>query len=467
MSAAPLALDARNARSVAREVRAGRASAEALVRAALADIAARDARHHAVSMIFEARALSDARRVDAAVRAGHDPGPLAGVPFLVKSNFDVAGHTTVAGSPARLALPPAQADATLVARLCAAGAVPIGATHMDELACGATGENPHFGAVRLPADPMRMTGGSSSGSAAAVAAGYVALALGSDTNGSIRAPAALCGVWGVKPENGRLAMQGCVPYAASLDVAGGFARCFGDLVALYEALLGEQSDAEAASVRAAIHAAMGASTRLRVAVLTGGFEQFADAHARRAVQRAAACFAHAGPQPIDEALLEDARAAALTVSNYELGHTHRALLDADPSSVSERLRTRIATGLSTSEAAYAQALAQRATWQARMHALFARYDVLIAPATPFAAPRFADATIDVNGTPLEPARSLGRLTQPVSFAALPVVSAPCHAPGELPSGVQLIGAPGTLAACFAAARRIATQRGEDVNLDAL
>lgn len=457
MSAAPLA---RDARALAREVRAGRASAEALVRTVLADIAARDAQYHAVSMTFEARALSDARRVDAAVRAGCDPGPLAGVPFLVKSNFDVAGYTTVAGSPARLALPPAHADATLVARLCAAGAVPVGATHMDELACGATGENPHFGAVRLPADPARMTGGSSSGSAAAIAAGYVPLALGSDTNGSIRAPAALCGLWGVKPDNGRLAMQGCLPYAASLDVAGGFARSFGDLLVLYEALLGEQDAAEAARVRAAIHA----GTALRVAVLTGGFEQFADAHARRAVQRAAACFEHVEPEPIDEALLTEVRAAALTVSNYELARAHRALLDADdPSSVSERLRSRIVTGLSTSDAAYAQALTQREAWCARMRTLFARYDVLIAPATPFAAPRFADASIDVNGTPLEPAKSLGRLTQPVSFAALPVVSAPCHAPDELPTGVQLIGAQGTLAACFAAARSIAVQRGEDVD----
>ncbi|WP_028223401.1 amidase family protein [Paraburkholderia oxyphila] len=456
MSTAPLP---RDARSLAREVRAGRASAEAFVRAALADIAVRDARHNAVSMIFEARALDDARRVDATVRAGRDPGPLAGVPFLVKSNFDVAGYTTVAGSPARLALPPAQTDATLVAHLCAAGAVPLGATHMDELACGATGENPHFGAVRLPADPTRMTGGSSSGSAAAVAAGYVTLALGSDTNGSIRAPAALCGVWGVKPDNGRLAMQGCLPYAASLDVAGGFARTFANLVALYEALLGAQGHAEATRVRAAISS----QQPLRVAVLTGGFEQFADAHARRAVRRAAACFEHTAAEPVEEALLEDSRAAALTISNYELARAHRALLDADPSHVSERLRTRIVTGLSTSEAAYAQALAQRATWCGYMSALFARYDVLIAPATPCAPPRFADATIDVNGTALEPAKALGRLTQPISFAALPVVSAPCHAPGELPSGVQLIGAPGTLAACFVAARRIAVQRGEDVN----
>jgi AtzE family amidohydrolase len=458
MSATPLP---RDARALAREVRAGRLSAEAVVCATLADIAARDAQFNAVSAIFGGRALDEARRADAIVRAGGDAGPLAGVPFLVKSNFDVAGYTTVAGSPARLALPPAEADAALVARLCAAGAVPVGATHMDELACGATGENPHFGAVRLPADPLRMTGGSSSGSAAAVAAGYVPLALGTDTNGSIRAPAALCGVWGVKPGNGRLPMQGCVPYAASLDVAGGFARSFGDLVLLYEALLGahREDDAETARMRAAIHG----EAPLRVAMLTGGFEQFADAHARRAAQRAAACFEHVEREPIEDTVLDDMRAAALTVSNYELARAHGALLEADAAHVSTRLRTRIVTGLATSEAAYTQALAQREAWREHMRALFARYDVLIAPATPFAAPRFADASLDVNGTALEPARSLGRLTQPISFAALPVVSAPCHAPGELPAGVQLIGADATLAACFAAAHRIALARGEQVD----
>lgn len=437
--------------AIAQAVRGGRLSAGSVVRAALERITDRDAQIHAVHTTFDARALEDARRVDDAVRAGREPGPLAGVPFLVKSNFDVAGYPSVAGSPARLALCAARADAASVARLCAAGAVPIGATHMDELACGATGVNPHFGAVRLPTDPARMSGGSSSGSAAAVAAGYTPLALGSDTNGSIRAPAALCGVWAVKPGNGQVDMRGCLPYAPSLDVAGGFARSFADLTALYEVLLGPVTRAH------------GVRAPLRVAVLTGGFRQFASDDARRAVQRATTCFEDAGEVEIGEDVLDGIRTAALIVSNYELSRTHGALLDAEPSLVSARLRERIVAGLATAENDYQHALATRAAWRARMGALFEPYDVLIAPATPYAAPLFSAATVDVGGTALEPAKSLGRFTQPISFAALPVVSAPCHASGELPVGVQLIGPPGGEPACFAAGARIALARGEAVD----
>lgn len=439
----------RSALALAAEIRAGRVSTVSLVQTVLADIAARDGAIHACARTFDERALRDALRIDRLVRDGRDPGPLAGVPFLVKWNVDVAGYTTVAGSPARAALPPAVADATMVARLCAAGAVPIGATHMDELACGATGVNPHYGAVRLPADPARMTGGSSSGSAAAVAAGYVPLALGSDTNGSIRAPAALCGVWGFRPSDGRLSAVGCLPYAESLDTVGGFANDIDDLAALYDTL----RDAHAAPSQPARDPA----APLRVAVLTGDFERHADADAQRAVRRAAACLDAGEAVPVDSDEVARVREAAVTISNVELARNHRGLLDAPAAHVSERLRSRIATGLATSGAAHREALACRAAWRARVEALFARYDVLLAAATPYAAPRFTDATVDVNGVALEPAKTLGLLTQPISFAGLPVVSAPCFVPGELPVGVQLIGAPQRDAVCFDAARQFSAE----------
>ncbi|VWB45293.1 putative amidase [Burkholderia metallica] len=443
---APLPM--RSALAVATDVRAGRIDAVSVVRAVLAGIAARDGLYRACSHTFDARALRDARRIDALVRDGRDPGPLAGVPFLVKGNFDVAGYVTIAGSPARAALPPADRDAALVARLVAAGAIPVGATHMDELACGATGVNPHFGAVRLPADPLRMTGGSSSGSAAAVAAGYVPLALGSDTNGSIRAPAALCGVWGLRPGTARLSRDGCVPYAATLDAVGGFANDIDDLAALYDALLGT-------GPLHARPAPRDPAVPLRAAVLTGDFEQHADAAAWRGVRHAAAALRTTDTVPIDTAEAARVREAAVIVSNVELARAHWALLDAPTADVSERLRARVAAGIATPAAAYARALACRAAWQARIATLFDRYDILLAAATPYAAPRFTDAAVDVNGAMLEPAKTLGMLTQPISFADLPVIVAPCFVPGELPVGVQLIGAPGDEAGCFAAARTFA------------
>ncbi|HEF5153517.1 amidase [Burkholderia multivorans] len=443
-------IDMRDARGIARAVRAGRLSAVKVARQALDDIGARHAQFNAISTCFDTRALEAAARIDACVRAGRDAGPLAGVPFVVKSNFDVAGYATVAGSPTRLRAPAARCDAVMVDRLVQAGAVPVAATHMDEFACGATGVNPHFGAVRLPADPSRMTGGSSSGSAAAVAAGHVPLALGSDTNGSIRAPAALCGVWAIKPTHGRLSMDGCVPYASSLDVAGGFAANLDDLCVLYDALSGTSCDDSPAG-----------HVPLRVGVLTGEFERRADAQVRRAVERATACLArhdHVQAVPIDESVLEPIRASARLVSNFEVARRHRALLDADASHVSAHLHERIRNGLAIDDAAYADALAHRAEWQARLAALFERFDILIAPATPYVAPRFCDATVDVNGEALDPKTTLGMFTQPISFAGLPVVSAPCRVTGELPAGVQLIGRPGDERRCLDAARRL-------VNLD--
>lgn len=441
-----------SALALAAKVRAGQVSAMSLVQAVLADIAARDSAINACAATFDERARRDALRIDRLVRAGRDPGPLAGVPFLVKWNIDVAGYTTVAGSPARAALPPAVADATIVARMCAAGAIPIGATQMDELACGATGVNPYYGAVRLPADPTRMTGGSSSGSAAAVAAGYVPLALGSDTNGSIRAPAALCGVWGFRPGDGRLSRAGCLPYADSLDTVGGFANDVDDLAVLYDTL----REAHAPHAQRPRDPA----APLRVAVLAGDFETHADADAQRAVRRAAARLRADETVAVTSDEVAHVREAALVISNVELARAHHGLVDAPAALVSERLRSRLAAGLATSDTAYRHALAHRAAWRTRIAVLFARHDLLLVAATPCAAPRFTDATVDVNGVALEPAKTLGLLTQPISFAGLPVVSAPCFASGELPVGVQLIGGPGGDAVCFDAARQFSAAWGD-------
>ena len=152
--------------------------------------------------------------------ASKNPGPLAGVPFAVKNLFDVAGITTAAGSKINRVYPPAKRDSPLVEKLEAAGAVLVGALNMGEYAYDFTGENVHDGASRNPHDPTRMTGGSSGGSACAVAGGMVPLALGSDTNGSIRVPSSLCGIFGLKPTYGRLSRARSFPFVASLDHLG-------------------------------------------------------------------------------------------------------------------------------------------------------------------------------------------------------------------------------------------------------
>ena len=194
--------------AIAAMVRSGAISAAAVAEAALARIALRNPVLNAFTTITAERALNDARGVDAKLARGEDPGPLAGVPFAVKDLFDIAAVVTRAGSKIDAEGAPAAADATLVRRLAEAGAVLVGALNMDEYAYGFTTENSHYGPTHNPHDPARIAGGSSGGSAAAVAGGLVPLALGSDTNGSIRVPASLCGVFGLKPTYGRLGRGG-------------------------------------------------------------------------------------------------------------------------------------------------------------------------------------------------------------------------------------------------------------------
>src|SRR5690349_6020070 len=193
-----------SAAAIAAAVAARKLSAMEAIEAALARIALRDGVLNAFTDVTADRARAKARAVDAAIAAGKSPGPLAGVPFAVKNLFDVKGLPTRAGSKINRDLAPAAHDATLVARLEAAGAVLVGALNMGEYAYDFTGENVHYGPSCNPHDVQRMTGGSSGGSGAAVAGGLVPLSLGSDTNGSIRVPASLCGIFGLKPTYGRL-----------------------------------------------------------------------------------------------------------------------------------------------------------------------------------------------------------------------------------------------------------------------
>src|ERR1700742_1833041 len=183
------------------------------------------------TFVTEDIALETARSVDAAVAGSGELGALCGVPYAVKNSFDVHGLRTLAGSRINAELPPASKDATAVERMRQAGAILLGTLNMEEYAYGFTSENAHYGAVRNPHDTSRIAGGSSGGSAAAVAAGLVPLTLGSDTGGSIRLPAALCGVFGLKPTFGRLNRSGCFPLAASFDTVWPFARTVDDLAA--------------------------------------------------------------------------------------------------------------------------------------------------------------------------------------------------------------------------------------------
>jgi aspartyl-tRNA(Asn)/glutamyl-tRNA(Gln) amidotransferase subunit A len=434
-----------SAAEIAGAVAAGTVSAVAVAEATLARIGRENAGLNAFSDVTTDRALAEAAAVDAARRRGAAPGPLAGVPFAVKNLFDVAGLPTRAGSRINRDRPPATRDATLVRRLNAAGAVLFGTLNMGEFAYDFTGENAHDGPCRNPHDPARMSGGSSSGCGAATAAGLAPVSLGSDTNGSLRVPAALCGVFSLKPTYGRLGRGGTFPFVDSLDHLGPLARTAGDLALAYDALQGPDPDDHACAARRAVPVLprLAAGPRgLRVGVLGGWFEANAGREAAQAVASAADALGgdcRIVPLRLDAA--EAGRAAAYLITSSEGAAFHIERLRSRAAEFDPDTRDRFLAGAMLPAAWVTRAHRVRRWWLAQALAAFRTVDVLLAPATPTSAPPIGAKTLVLDGrtVPLRP--SLGLLAQPFSCIGLPVVTAPVFTPGRLPLGVQIVAPP--------------------------
>ena len=423
-----------SAGAIASSVARGETTATQVIDQTLARIARRDAVLNAFTAVTVERARSRA--------AAKPTGPLAGVPFAVKNLFDIAGLPTTAGSKINREYPPANADATLIERLESAGAILVGALNMGEYAYDFTGENSHDGASRNPHDTTRMTGGSSGGSGGAVAGGLVPIALGSDTNGSIRVPSSFCGIFGLKPTYGRLSRAGSFPFVSSLDHLGPFARNTADLALAYDAMTGPDPHDPVCTDR--VDPPVGQSLAagiagLRIATAGGYFRAGAGPEALAALDGVAAALRATTQIEIPEAARARAAAYVITTSEGAALHLHRLRTragDFDPD-----VRDRLIAGAMVPAAWVVQAQKFRRWYRAAVLRLFDEVDAILAPATPCVAPPIGRKTFMLNGqeVPLRP--NIGIYTQPISFIGLPVVAVPVPQPDGMPIAVQIITAP--------------------------
>ena len=430
-----------SASEIAKAVASRKMSALEATESALARIAQHDGVLNSFTDVTADRARAKARQLDADVAAGKSPGPLAGVPFAVKNLFDVKGISTRAGSKINRDLPPAPRDATLIERMEAAGAVLVGALNMGEYAYDFTGENVHDGPSRNPHDPMRMTGGSSGGSGGAVGGALVPIALGSDTNGSIRVPSSFCGIFGLKPTYGRLSRARSFPFVPSLDHLGPFARSVRDLALAYDAMQGPDPDDAACTTRSIEPAAPLLAENvggLRMALAGGWFEKNMFPEAVEAVAHVAKALGVRRIVEIPEA--GRARAAAYVISTTEGASLHLDRLRKRPNDFDPAVRDRLIAGAMVPAPMVDRAQKFRRWYRAKLLQIFETVDLLIAPATPCVAPNIGQVNFTLDGVELPVRANIGIHTQPISFIGLPVVVVPVPL-APMPIGVQLIAPP--------------------------
>ncbi len=430
----------------ARLIRDGEVSPVQVVESALAQIDRIDGRLNAFVTMMREEALAAAREAEQEIVRGNYRGPLHGIPIALKDLFHTKGVRTTAGSKILADFVPAE-DATVVSRLKEAGAVMIGKTGMNEFAYGATGTNSHYGDVRNPWDLDRITGGSSSGSAAAVASRMVPAALGSDTGGSIRIPSALCGVAGIKPTYGRVSRHGVVPCAWSFDHVGPIARTAEDCALVLAVLAGPDPKDPTSSPEPVPDYAADLSrgvSGLRVAVLQEYATDPMEPEVAAGFERALEVLRQLGAavEEVSVPLVDYTAGAMSAISAGEISSYHDRWLRTRPEDYGAELRTRIEANLLVAASDYVNGQRVRARMIEEFHGVFRRYDALVCPTEPITAPRLGQETV-VFGDLVEPMfPTLVRHTRLFNFAALPAVSVPCgFASNGLPIALEIAAAP--------------------------
>lgn len=399
-----------------------------------------------LSVVLRERALAEARALDKAIAAGQPVPPLAGRTYVAKSLFDVKDERTLAGGPADESIQPAVADSELIQSLSHAGAILIGIAHMDEYAYGFLGDNPHHGRVVNPRDSSKVTGGSSSGSAAAVAAGIVPFAIGSDTNGSVRVPGAFCGVYALKPSYGRLPLTGSLPLAQSLDHAGLLADSLDELESVWQALTPHESRHDTAA-EVAIGFAAGDCVRL------------SDPAVRQSMHLLRAAWPEA--LTIDFDHVEESFAAASLITAFEAVRNHLDARCRVPRRYSLSIAARLDAAESVSEDEYRLAKSFREFFAGYLAQLFSsrRIRVLVLPCTPVVDLNIVDERVMLNGVEVRAPDAAGLFTRPLSLAGYPTLLIPgagmngnaASSPG---CALQLVAQPDDEHALFKVAREM-------------
>lgn len=431
--------------TLAAGIQARRISPIELTEAVLSEIDGHNDELHAYITVYRDDALAQARTAEAEIAAGEYRGPLHGIPMGIKDNFYFANRTTTMGSKIHSQYVP-DYDATIVGKLRRAGATFLGKLNLHEYALGVTTENPHFGTARNPWNLNKIAGGSSGGAGVAIPTGLSIGSLGSDTSGSIRIPAACCGIVGLKPTYGRVSKFGCFPEAWTLDHAGPMARTVGDVTILLDAVSGydwrDPTSLNLPPTRTA-DALAGDIGGMIIGINEAFFFNEVDQAVDDVVRDGIRSLESRGAivEPVEIPHIEDAEYAITIIDTSETSTAHHGALRERPHDYGEDVRFLLECGEIPSAVDYLEAQQLRARLRRSLADVYEHVDVLVAPTLPIRTPDIGQATSFINGRAVDTVEALMRLVGPANLLGLPSLSVPCGLVDDMPVGLQIIGPP--------------------------